>query len=286
MLITFVTAALLNLQQPNTVQRFREIATAEVPAVLFGPTELLCEGLESIQCRQDFLEKGKAWAGDLNDDGVRELLLRATVLGGTGGDAYFLFQQHKESWAPLTVEAGGWLTTTGLPRFDILPIVRGGYHDIRVDVEGCFKWNGKGYVPYEVDDFKKLTPAWFDSSKLEEAELFWAIRYRGAQKITFQPQWFPGVPKWSSNVELEDTRLGLQWVAMFKGGIYAVKKDESFLLLPHPAYGGAETLELQGDWLVAYATVIVDRAHGKSELRPVVRYNRRDGELKIMKYEQ
>jgi hypothetical protein len=272
-------------QQRDAIQKFRQIAAAETPSELFQTEGIICEGFETEKCRKDFLAGGAAWTGDVNNDGQNELLLRSVYSGGSAGEAYFIFQKRKDSWVSLSPPGSGdILTITGTPRFDILPIVRDSYHDIRIDAVGCFKWDGKAYVPYETEDWHKLQSSWFDFSKFDEAELFWDIRYQGAKQIMFEPQWFPGVPKWSSNVELDDTQLGLRWLATFKGGVYAVQKDKSFLLVPHPTYGGAEKLEIQGDWLVASAKVQIDRVTNKWELRPIARYNRRTGELHIQQY--
>ena len=75
--------------------------------------------------------------------------------------------------------------------------------------------------------------------------------------------------------------LKLRWVAIFKGGVYGVEGDRSFLLLPRPAYGGAERLEIDGDWLVVFASVSLEHADPKLEVREVARYNRRTRELRV-----
>jgi hypothetical protein len=266
MLSALMAAALLSQQPANPVQQFQPVPVAGVPLAVFSGD--VCDDNEEADCRREFLQKGAAWAGDVNGDGVREILVKSPFLGGTGGEPYFLFQQRQKSWEPLTPD-GRMLTLTGSPRFDILPPVHGGYHDIRVDATGCFKWNGKEYVSYDTADFRKLSPAWFDASKLGEAELFWTMKYRGSQGATFEPQWFMSVPQSSINAEVDDPTLSLRWVAMFKGGVYGVQNGRSFLLVPQPAYGGAEQLELQGDWLVV-------SAGGE-----IARYNRRTKELLV-----
>ena len=281
MLVAIIASALLAQQPGDAIQQFRGIRAVDVPVAVFANSGELCDFEDAAECRRRFLEKGAAWRGDVDGDGVLELLLQGAVLGGTGGNPYYLFQARRGSWEPLNSE-GGWLTLTGSPRFDILPTARGGYHDIRVSAVECFKWNGKEYVPYAAADYRALSPRWFDGSKLDEAELFWAIRYRGAPAVTFEPQWFSAVPQWGSNVEVEDATLKLKWVAMFKAGVYGVQGGRSFLLLPRPAYSGAERLELDGDWLVIYATVLTSTEPAKSELRPVARYNRRTKDLRVL----
>ena len=106
-------------------------------------------------------------AGDVNGDGVRELLLQGTELSGTGGSLYFLYQRKGTSSESLSAqrESTDAMALIPTPRFDILPVARGGYHDIRLSVTGCFKWNGTGYVPYETSDYHALQPSWFDAVK-------------------------------------------------------------------------------------------------------------------------
>ncbi|MDH4134005.1 MAG: hypothetical protein OEV31_04395, partial [Gammaproteobacteria bacterium] len=82
-----------------------------------------------------------------------------------------------------------------------------------------------------------------------------------------------------------DTQHGVRWVAMFKGGVYAVQKGKAYLLLPRPAYRGAEKLEFDGDWLVVHATVATDPARKKYVLQPVARYNRKSSELQLLIHE-
>jgi hypothetical protein len=136
------------------------------------------------------------------------------------------------------------------------------------------KWDGTTYVPYTTADVRSLSASWFES-KFDEAELFWAIRYRGLKTTTFKARWFAGVPAWSSTFELNDPMLGVRWVATFKGGVYAVADARSFLLLPRPGYKGGDRLELQGDWLAIYST-------WELGLNPVARYNRRTQELQML----
>lgn len=279
--LSIAASVLLSAQQTLAVQQFHVIAPKEVPASLFNADSLLCEGLEPEHCWPDFLASGAAWRGDLNDDGDLELLIRATVLGGSGGDAYFLFGSRQQRWIPIASSSDGWLTLTGLPRFDILPVVRNGYHDIRISAIECFKWNGKHYLPYEPADYRQLNPSWFDASRIDEAELFWSIRYQGEKRFVFEPQWFNAAPGWGSNVELDDPKSGMQWHATFKGGVYGIKHGRSFLLLPRPAYRGAEKLEMQDEWLVIYATAVTLRDIDKAELRPFARFNIRSRELLI-----
>jgi hypothetical protein len=283
MLVAVVAAMVMSQQIGTAVQEFNAIPAADVPASVFEVGQLLCDAREPAECRRRFVQKGGAWAGDVNGDGVRELLLQGAELSGTGGSLYFLYQRQGKSWQSLSAEPQNTdaITLTPSPRFDILPVVRSRYHDLRLSVTGCFKWNGTGYVPYETSDYHALQAGWFDASKLDEAELFWAIRYRGAPSVTLNPQWFAGRPEWGASVELEDQMLKLRWVAMFKGGVYGVERDRCFLLLPRPAYGGAERLEIDGDWLVVFASVSLEHVDPKLEVREVARYNRRTREIRV-----
>ncbi|MBI4465863.1 MAG: hypothetical protein HY656_00345 [Acidobacteria bacterium] len=250
------------------LRHFRPAEKSLVPAALI---EELCPDPERKACWQFFEETGKAWVGDVSNDGEAELLIfpgRAFV--GSGGLSLFLYQRRGEQWISL-IEEEGWLIR-GI-RVDILPIVRRGYSDLRLGADLCWKWNGAQYVAYEPEDYRQLSPAWFDASDLREAEIFWRLRYGGLKKFNFEPQWFPGVPKGSVNSTLDDAELGWRWVAMFKGGVYGARGEESFLLLPQPDYLGAGRLELEGDWLLIY---------GPGDPPDLLaRYNRRTRELRI-----
>lgn len=277
MLALLLLASLSATQLPAEVKKFHPVENSAVPAELFE-TSSACDYGEPEDCHADFLETGKAWLGDLNDDGVEELLIKASdKLSGTGGDVYFLYQKEPQGWEPLT-EQDGWVTLTFGPRFDIFPIVRQGYHDIRVAIGECWKWDGKVYVPYQPDDYRELSPEWFNASDFWEQEIFWAIRYRGLKTARFEPVWFAGIPEWSTNDELEDKEYDLRWIATLKGGVYGVQGNRSFLLLPRPGYAGAGKLELNGDWLVIHGQPGKD-----SQPAILIRYNRRTGELQIEK---
>ena len=108
------------------------------------------------------------------------------------------------------------------------------------------------------------------------------MRYGGAKTVTIEPQWFAETSLSSSNAELQDPILGVRWVAVFKGGVYGVQNDRSFLLLPRPEYGGAERLGFDGDWLVISAWRAIDGTDRTSQVRPVARYNRRTRELRLI----
>jgi len=175
-----------------------------------------------------------------------------------------------------------------------LPIIRKGYHDLRIEVDHCLKWDGKHYIDYDFIDYTRLHADWFDTSDSHEAELFWMMRYQEGRSIQFDPQWFtvsaqefnrpvqaymsfpvrvlefPKLPYES----LQDPDLGLKWLSFFKGGVWGVKGDRAFLLVPQPSYLGAQRLELHGDWLFIYGELEESRGS------PDVRYNRRTHELR------
>jgi hypothetical protein len=180
-------------------------------------------------------------------------------------------------------------------RFDILPVLRQGYHDLRIEVDHCLKWDGKHYVDYGVDDYAQLPMDWFDSSDSHEAELFWKIRYRGRNVLQFEAMWFsisrkefdkPSQPYMGFPIRVvefpklpyiarADPDYDLRWLSFFKGGLWGVRGDRAFLLVPQPSYLGAPQLELSGDWLLIYGEV--EEPQGP----PIIRYNRRTHELRF-----
>ena len=264
----FLMALLLGAESSGVARHFRPAEKSVVPAILI---EELCPDPEGKACWQAFKETGDIWVGDVNDDGVEELLLfPGSSYSGTGGQSLFLYQKRQGKWVSL-MEEEGWLIRGR--RLDILPIVREGYHDLRLGVDFCLQWSGKQYVAYEPSDYRQLSPDFFPAPDVHEAVIFWRIRYDGLRVVRFEPQWISDVPSWSVNAELDDPLLGLRWVAMFKGGVYGVQDHRSFLLLPQPAYLGAAKLQFDGDWLLIY--------NEEESPQVLARYNRRTGELRI-----
>lgn len=264
-------------------ESFQEVPASAVPDSLIKIVEESCQGLEPPECRKYFLENGAGWLGDLNDDGQPEYVLRATDFGGTGGEPYFIFQKSNDAWVPLANNLGpqGFIGIIGIPRFEILQTIRDGFHDFRIGLTTFCKWNGKSYVFYEQKDWEQLKPESFHVETIHDLDLLWKIRYSGKKQFRLDPDWFNGEPDWSSNVELDDAELGLKWVATFKGGVYAIQKGKSFLLMPRPEYGGARKLELNGEWLLIYADVFIDKEKKKMDVLAVAKYNRKSGELII-----
>jgi len=274
------TALLAGASSSGQVTLFRPSDKSIVPRNVI---DQLCDPKLSDECWSSFEGTGTVWRGDVNGDGVDEILIApGSGWCGSGGCSYYLYRVDGRAWTRLNGEQ--WFVYRG--RFGILPVVREGYNDIRIAVDLCVKWNRRRYVEYEPQDYHRLTAKLFDESNLDEAEIFWAIRYSGLKRIRFEPQWFPTTAEWSRLYEgggrpqLEDPTNNLLWIALYKGGVWAVKGKQAFLLLPRPAYKGAERLEFQGDWLVVYAEV-----GSKIGLHPVARYNRRTGELCIHRWE-
>jgi len=274
MLVLLLIALFLFPNSSNKVTQFKEVAPSFVPESLG-----LCADPDAEQretCLLSFQETGEARVGDVNGDGQSEWLIQLGARdAGSGGEWFHLFAKRSGKWVELYNR--GWQTL--VPRFDILPTVRHGYHDLRVDVELCLKWNGTKYVDYSNDDYRKLRAGWFDRNSPYEAELFWRIRYGGRKEFTFEPIWtqFFESRELGSFIEVEDRVKGLRWIALFKGGVWGVRGNRAFLLLPQPTYKGSEKLEIKGEWLVIHGEL---EDPGKDP--PIVaRYNRRTHVLLI-----
>lgn len=256
---------------------------------------------EEQECWEDFLTQGSLWTGDVNSDGANELLVfPGSNWAGSSGQWYFLYEKHGKDWVSLTKDPNdhdsedGWFTLH--PRFDILPAVRNGYHDLRVAADMCMKWNGRNYVNYDPADYHRLNPAWFNNRDSYDAEIFWAIHYAGQDKIIFSPQWFPVTqddflklgrpwhlrrtgrfPERLVGVELDDPKEHLRWYALHKGGVWAVRGGRAFFLAPQVSevFESVEELKIDGDWLLG-SGVGIDESQVP---RPSIRYNRRTHEL-------
>jgi len=258
---------------------FRETPKSLVPKALIESQ--LCPDPEEKACWEVFEQTGAAWVGDVNGDGLSELLVYpGLAYTGSGGRWYFLYQERQGRWVSLFFgpDDEGWQIRH--PRFDILPIVRNGYHDLRLSHDTCFKWNGTQYELYEADDYHKLSPQLFDPSDPAEAEILWNLRYHGLKEFTLEPQWFRPDSGWTDspvNTRVDDPGLGLSWVAFSKAGVWGVKGKERFLLLPQPAYLGASKLQLSGEWLLIYG-----EAESDDEAQPVARYQRRTSKLEML----
>jgi len=252
-------------------------------------------------CPEEFARNGAVWAGDVNDDGIDEYIIDPGGVPGTLGPARNLVQLRGAEWVELACLndpeqdcKSDWNTLRA--RFDILPIIRAGYHDLRIEVDHCIKWDGRRYIDYQADDYARLKAEWFDLSDSHDAELFWTMRYAGKENFRFEPVWFnidpqelgatprpyigfpvrvveyPVLP-YVSRRDSEDKNL--TWVSLFKGGIWGLRGNRAFLLVPQLAYLGAQRLEIRGDWLLIYGRL--------EQSQPNVRYNRRTHELHFMR---
>jgi hypothetical protein len=281
------------------VKHFRLIEKSDLPKTFL---RYLCGSVQDTSERKDciksFEKNGAVWAGDVNDDNEDEYIVDSGGLPGTLGPARSLVQLRGSDWVELVCRKeedfcdSEWNTLRA--RFDILPLVRKGYHDLRIEVGHCLKWDGQHYVDYEPADYSQLRAEWFDTKDNHEAELFWMMRYHERKGIRFEPQWFTVSPKEFGRpvqayigfpvrvvefpklpyVSRQDPELGLIWLSFFKGGVWGVKGNRAFLLVPQPSYLGAQRLELRGDWLFIYGEL------EEPDNSPDVRYNRRTHELR------
>ena len=283
----------------SPVKHFRPIKKSDLPKTF---VRYLCDSADPASerraCIKRFNKDGAVWAGDVNDDNVDEYIVDPGGMPGTLGPPRVLVQLRGSEWIELICRMeedacdSGWNTLRA--RFDILPIVRQGYHDLRIEVDHCLKWDGKRYIDYDPADYSKLRSDWFDTGDSHEAELFWMMRYQERKSMQFDPQWFtvsaeefnrpvqaymslpvrvlefPKLPYES----LQDPELGLVWLSFFKGGVWGVKGNRAFLLVPQPSYLGAQRLELNGDWL------FIDGELEEPKGGPDVQYNRRTHELR------
>lgn len=260
-------------------RQFHEAPKSLVPKALIESQ--LCPDPDEKACWEIFEQTGAVWTGDVNGDGVNELLVHpGLAYTGSGGRWYFLYQKRQGKWVSLFFEPDdeGWQIRH--PRFDILPIDRNGFHDLRLSYDTCFKWNGVQYQLYEADDYGRLSPELFDATDPAEAEILWNIRYNDRKEFTFEPRWFRPDSGWTDNpinAQVDDPEFGLRWVAFLKAGVWGVKGEERFLLLPQPAYLGASKLQLSGEWLLIYG-----EAESDEEAPPVARYHRRTSKLEFL----
>jgi hypothetical protein len=244
---------------------FHQISKREVPRQLIVSKNTCLDPDTPAECLDRFKEGGRVWAGDVNGDGVEELLIEPGT-GGSAGDDEFLFQRVGDKWR-MILSAFPYLERTG-----ILPIVRDGYHDLYLDSLHCFKWSNRKYIPYETGDYRKLRLEYFGPAKTEDAAILWLARYAGLHEFQFQPTWVRSTNQTVSATKLADPGQQLTWVAEFKGSVWGVRGDKKFLILPRPDYRGCERLELDGDWLVIYG----------EEDDLVARFNRKTQKMLIM----
>jgi hypothetical protein len=302
-------AVLLSSNSSSSTRHFVPVPISRFPRAIF--VREFCEGTpaEVKQCWASFRDHGAVWAADIDGDHVDELIVEPS--GGWAGSAgpwYFLYRRQGTDWISAEREHPkdkkdevGWQTRD--PRFDVLPVERSGHHDLRVVIDECMKWDGAKYVWYEPEDYRHLSPAWFDATDNREAEIFWMIRYAGQRTINFEPQSFPltrddfvtlqgPAPRVQVAhsrviaVSLDDPEENVRWVGVAKGGVWGISGERVFFLAPQlsETFEGIVSLRLEGDWLLAYGTVVSDSEKSEvpgERVRPSIRYNRRTHELKI-----
>jgi hypothetical protein len=295
---------------PSPVRRFSPVPISRFPQAVF--LRDFCEGESLEECWAFFRDHGRVWAANIDEEYGDVLLVKPSGgWRGAAGEWYFLYGKQGNEWTSLEKgkEEDGWQTWH--PRFDVLPILRSGHHDLRVAVDGCLKWDGAKYVWYKPEDYHQLSSAWFNARDNNEAEIFWAIRYAGQGTISFEPQWFPlakgdfltleGRPRGRVTVidprvvgeTLDDPQEHVRWVGLIKGGVWGIRGDRAFLLAPQlsETFDGIGSLRFDGDWLLAYGTMVdveknvsdVERSIG--QVRPSIRYNRRSHELHIERHD-
>lgn len=320
MFLTFLLLAAFPLfasAAPFAVKPFLRVPRAEVPPSL---ALYFCADKNHVvakDCLSSFRKSSEVWKAPVSESGVVAWwIFPGFQFAGSGGPNNFLLRRNGNEWVSLLnlcsedIEPNcedHWQTIR--PRSDVLPTVRRGYHDLRIEVDRCIKWNGKVYVDYKSEDYHRLLPEWFDATNFNEAEIFWAIRYAGIDKIALEPQWFPiphgeivsledwkrseraghpvkppkfwrplgEMPHWPDTV-LEDSELGIQWVGLVRGATWGIRGDQGFLLHPRRANLGSRQFQIVDDWLYVYEGI-------DDEVKPgdaLARYNRRTGQLELL----
>ena len=195
-MLTILTLLLLTSSSAQPVRHFQKLDKKSVPFTLFRDQHKTFDHEDATEASVAFLYSaaGVAFAGDLNDDGTDELLIVPDDgTCGSSGCEFYLFGDKEGTWVALAGTDGG-IARDQSNGLDILPIVRRGYHDIRI-LDDCVKWNGRRYVPYEPADYRQLSPDWFDHSDFWSAVILWRIECEGLQTIKIVPQWVTGVPQ-------------------------------------------------------------------------------------------
>jgi hypothetical protein len=302
---------------PSAVKPFHHVPRASIPLSLgrffcvYGDREL------ESDCLKSFRTSAETWEAVVSDRGVVAwAIFPGSYFSGSGGRSFTLLRRRGGGWVRLLNLCWAaanddcedeWQTVR--PRVDLLPIVRSGYHDLRIEVDHCVKWDGKSYVNYTPEDYHQLLPTWFDASNPNEAEIFWTIRYAGSDHIQFTPQWFPipsgeivrkeeweraekaglpilfpsnwrplgEMPHWPYTV-LDDPVYNIRWVGLVRGGTWGVRGEQGFLLHPRCAYLGSRELQVSDDWLYVYEGI-------GEEAKPedaLVRHNRRTLQLDLL----
>ena len=297
-------------QTGSPVRHFAEVAFNRFPQSVIM-RDFCNEPDDANECWSDVRSTGKVWAGDVNGDHIDELVLfPGGWWSGSGGRNYYLYRRQGRIWQSIVMagdDSEGWFTDR--PRFDILPIARSGYRDLRISVDDCLKWSDGKYVPYDPADYAGLRPTWFDDADPHQAEIFWTIARARAGTHRFEPKWFPiswvflaeqreqnepnrqqrqaVLKEWQNDggfprfvmAAVDDAAQQIRWVSVQRAGVWGIRGNRAFLLVPRPSYLGVCTLVIKGDWLLGYDACL-------SEDEPDVRYNLRTHELQITTSEE
>ena len=78
---------------------------------------------------------------------------------------------------------------------------------------------------------------------------------------------------------VDDAAQEIRWVSLQRGGVWGIRGNSAFLLVPRPSYLGVCTLTIKGDWLLGYDDCV-------TEDEPDLRYNLRTQELQITSFEE
>ncbi len=240
-------------------------------------------------CRKEFLERNNVWSGDVNGDGVDEFLVHPSAgWHGSGGYSVSLYKKEKDTWRSLLYDDFDSGILVQVLRFQIVPIERGGYRDLRIGASICYRWYGEHYdmcgdeeqVEEHAEEYGEKRgedgeeydgwkPGYFDQTDWLNAELFWEMRYRGRKEFKVDPIWLDTPASWPSDVSriLEDAEYHIHWIVVPRRGVWGMKGKRGFLLMP--VWMGR--LEIKGDWLII--------EHGGPGDSLVSRYNRRTGRL-------
>lgn len=293
----------------SPVGHFAEVSFGRFPQSVVM-RDFCNEPHDAAECWRNVRASGKVWAGDVNGDHIKELLLfPGSLWTGSGGSNYYLYQRQGRIWESIVMagDSDGWFTDR--PRFDILPIVRSGYRDLRIGVNDCLKWSDGKYVPYDPADYEVLVPTWFDDADPHQAEIFWTIAHANAEPLRLEPLWFPisgaffsdqreqnrpnrkqshaMVKEWQNDggfprfvmAAVDDAAQKIRWVSLQRAGVWGIRGDRAFLLIPRHGYLGVCTLAIKGEWLLGDDDCA-------SEDEPDVRYNLRTHELRITTSEE
>src|SRR5215469_2047351 len=188
------TKRVMHHQTNSPVRHFVEVAFDRFPQSVIM-RDFCDEPGDASECWRDIRSSGTVWAGDVNGDHIDELILFPGVQAtGSAGRSYYLYQRHGRTWQSIVMagDSDGWFTDR--PRFEILPITRSGYRDLRVAVNDCLKWSNGKYVYYDPADYAALVPNWFDVADPHQAEIFWTIGHAKTEPSRLEPQWFPISP--------------------------------------------------------------------------------------------